>query len=348
MIQINCIGLGHWGPNLVRSLTSSQRARIGMVCDLDVKRLELVQRNIVGQFATSTDSMATATDPACQAVVISTPCNTHYELAKAALNSGKHVLVEKPLAETVNQCAELAMLARSRGVILCVGHVFLFNQGIRYVKQLIDKNELGQVRYVFSERTNLGPFRHDVNALWDLGAHDISIFNYWFGAGPSDVTAFGMSYLNPGLEDVVVANLTYPNQIMACVYASWLNPQKVREITVVGTRKSVVWNDMDLDAPVRIFDKSVHVENGPGYSDSFATFRMQVRTGDVVIPVIQGGAPLDAECNHFLDCIEGRAQPINDGEGGVQVVRALTAASESMKSRSLLKQVGVPAVRRAA
>jgi predicted dehydrogenase len=343
VIQINCIGLGHWGPNLVRRLTSSQRARIGTVCDLDVKRLELVQRNIAGQFSTSTDSLATATDPNCQAVVISTPCNTHYELTKAALTSGKHVLVEKPLAETVSQSAELTMLARKHGVILCVGHVFLFNQGIRYVKQLLDKNELGQVRYVFSERTNLGPFRHDVNALWDLGAHDISIFNYWFGSNPSDVTAFGMSYLNPELEDVVVANLTYPNQIMACVYASWLNPQKVREITVVGTRKSVVWNDMDLDAPVRIFDKSVHVENSTGYSDSFATFRMQVRTGDVVIPVIPGGAPLDAECNHFLDCVEGKAQPINDGEGGLQVVRALTAASESMKSQSLLKQVGAPA-----
>lgn len=350
MIQVNCIGLGHWGPNLVRCLKSSQRVRIGTVCDLDPNRMDLVRRNIFGSFCTSSDSMATATDPACQAVVISTPASAHFQLAKAALTCGKHVLVEKPLAESVSECEELAALAQKRGVILCVGHVFLFNHGIRYIKQLIDKNELGRVRYVFAERTNLGPFRNDVNALWDLGAHDISIFNYWFDSDPSAVTAFGMSYLNPDVEDVVVANLTYPGQIMACMYVSWLNPQKVREITVVGTRKSAVWNDMDLDAPVRIFDKSVDVEKSTPYSDSFVSFRMQVRSGDVVIPMIPRGAPLDAEVTHFLDCIEGKAQPLNDGACGSRVVRTLVAASESMKNRSLLRPVitEVPALRYAA
>jgi predicted dehydrogenase len=339
VITVNCIGVGHWGPNLVRCLVSSQRAKIGTVCDLAADRLELLRRNIFCSFQTSTEPLTTATDPAAKAVVISTPASTHYELAKAALLNGKHVLVEKPLAESSAQCEELATLASQRGLILCVGHVFLFNHGIRYVKKLIDSNELGSVRHVFAERTNLGPFRHDVNALWDLGAHDISIFNYWFGSDPIGVTAFGMSYLNPKVEDVVVANFTYPKQVMAGLYVSWLNPQKVREITLVGTRKSVVWSDMDLDSPVRIYDKSVDMESGTPYSDNFVTFRMQVRCGDVVIPVIPGGAPLDAEVTHFLDCIECKAQPINDGACGLRVVRALEAASASMKNHSLLSQV---------
>jgi predicted dehydrogenase len=312
--------------------------------------LELVRRNILGSFQASTDPLATVTDSTAQAVVISTPTNTHYQLTKAALQSGKHVLVEKPLASSARECEELVALAKQRHVHLCVGHVFLFNHGIRYIKQLIDRNELGQIRYVFSERTNLGPFRHDVNALWDLGAHDISIFNYWFQSDPTQVSAFGMSYLNPEVEDVVVATLTYPQQIMASLYASWLNPQKVREITVVGAKKSVVWNDLELDAPVRIVDKSVDVEKCAPYSDSFATFRMQVRTGDIVIPVMSGGAPLDVECNHFLDCIEGQAQPLNDGECGLRVVRTLEAATASMRNRSTLANIADEsrALRRAA
>jgi predicted dehydrogenase len=299
---------------------------------------------------TSTDPLATATDPAAQAVVIATPTSTHYELTKAALECGKHVLVEKPLAGSARECEELSALAESRGVILCVGHVFLFNHGIRYVKQLIDKHELGALRYIFSSRTNLGPFRSDVNALWDLGAHDISIFNYWLDTDPLHVTAHGMSYLNPLIEDVVVANLSYPNHVMASMHVSWLNPQKVREITVVGERKSVVWNDMHLDAPVRIYDKSVDVVKLDMYSDNFASFRMQARSGDVVIPVVASGAPLDAECNHFLDCIEGKSQPLNDGKCGSRVVRVLEAASQSMSSRSLQTKVlnNAPALRRAA
>jgi len=355
MIQVNCIGLGHWGPNLVRCLAASQRARIGTVCDLAVDRLELVRHNIHGSFSTSTDAIATATDPNSQAVVISTPASTHFKLAKAALESGKHVLVEKPLAQSAGECEELIAIAKKGGVLLCVGHVFLFNHGVRYVKQLIDKNELGDVRYVFSSRTNLGPFRSDVNALWDLGAHDISIFNYWFESDPTEVTAFGMSFLNPNVEDVVVTNMIYPGRIMAGLYVSWLNPQKVRDITVVGTRKSIVWSDMDLEAPVRIFDKSVDVQETKPYSDSFASFRMQIRTGDVVIPAIAGGAPLDAEVHHFLDCIEGKSQPINDGTVGLQVVRTLEVASASMRHRSLRTQVAEtkpaetrPTLRRAA
>ncbi len=339
MVQVNCIGLGSWGPNIVRSLAGTQRVQIGVVCDLAEDRLELVRRNISPNIRTSTDPWATAADPTAQAVVISTPVSTHYELAKRAIESGKHVLVEKPLAGTVGECQELVDLARERNVHLCVGHIFLFNNGIRHVKKLIDSGELGEIRYIFSSRTNLGPVRSDVNALWDLGAHDISIFNYWLQADPLQVTAFGTSFLNPEIEDVVVANFVYPNNVMASVHASWLNPQKVREISVIGTRKMLVWNDMDLNEPVRIYDKSVDVQQGQAYNDTFAAFRMQVRSGNVVIPVVASGPPLDAECQHFLDCVEGKAQPINDGHCGLRVVQALEAAERSMSSRSMLSKL---------
>jgi predicted dehydrogenase len=350
--SINFIGLGHWGPNLVRAFINSQRATVGLVCDLSPSRLATIQRNISTSIRTTSDPLVAANDPAADAVVIATPTNTHFALAKAALEAGKHVLVEKPLAGSVEDAESLVKLAKQRNRLLAVGHVFLFNNGIRAVKNLIAHGDLGNIRYIFSTRTNLGPFRTDVNALWDLGAHDVSIFNYWLDAEPRLATAYGTSYLTPGVEDVVVANFSYPRQVQACVHASWLNPQKVREITVVGERQMVVWNDMDLNEPVRIYHKSVDVERpasdrDPGYVDSFGAFRMLVRSGDVVIPKIDAGQPLDAECQHFLDCLEGKATPINDGAVGLQAVRALAAAQQSMRNCSALTEIAGP-VRRAA
>lgn len=267
-------------------------------------------------------------------MVIATPVNTHYELAKAALESGKHVLIEKPLCRSVAEGEELVALANRHGKLLCVGHVFLFNNGVRGVRNLIRSGDLGRIHYIYSNRTNLGPFRTDVNALWDLAAHDISILNYWLDADPLAVTAHGDSYLNGGVEDVVVACYRYPNRVMACVHASWLNPRKVREITVVGEHKMVVWNDMDLGESVKIYHKSVNIQRDPVYADSFGAFHMQVRNGDVVIPHIAGSEPLAVECNHFIDCILGRARPLNSGENGLRVLRALEAADKSMQNQS--------------
>ena len=348
MQHINFIGLGHWGPNLVRAFINSQRATVGVVCDLSESRLATIHRNISTSIRTSTNPLVAATDPSADAVVIATPTNTHFTLAQKALEAGKHVLVEKPLAGNVDDAEALVDLAQKHGRLLAVGHVFLFNNGIRAVKNLIARGDLGSVRYIFSTRTNLGPFRTDVNALWDLGAHDVSIFNYWLDASPREATAYGTSYLTPGVEDVVVANFNYPRQVQACVHASWLNPQKVREITVVGERQMIVWNDMDLNEPVRIYHKSVDVERDPGYVDSFGAFRMLVRSGDVVIPKIDAGQPLDAECQHFLDCLEGKATLLNDSHGGLKVVQALAAAEESMRNRSILTTVGGPTYRAAA
>jgi predicted dehydrogenase len=341
-ITVNCIGLGHWGPNLVQCFNSSERATVGTVCDLSDARLAMIRKRVSHKVRTSTDPVATAVDPKADAVVISTPTQTHFELTKAALNAGKHVFVEKPLAGSLDEAEELVELANKQGRLLAVGHVFLFNNGIRAVKRLIDAGDLGRVLYMCATRTNLGPIRGDCNALWDLGAHDISIFNYWLDADPQRVTACGTSCLRPKIEDLVVANFFYPNNVQASVLASWLSPKKVREITVVGERQMVVWNDMDVDEPIRIYHKSVDIERGPGYADNPSAHRMLVRSGEVIIPKIEQVPPLDNECQHFLDCLEGKCLPLNDGQVGLRVVRALAAAEQSLHDGSLLTRVPSP------
>lgn len=336
MITINCIGVGHWGPNLVKVFATHPEARVGAVCDLSQERLALVKRNIPTIARFSTDPQATIADPEADAVVIATPVSSHYELTKAALEAGKHVLVEKPLCQSVAEGEELLALARQQGKLLSVGHVFLFNNAVRGVRNLIRSGELGKVSYIYSTRTNLGPFRTDVNALWDLAAHDLSILDYWLNAEPLAVTACGKSYLNPGVEDVVFASFHYPNNVVGSLHASWLNPRKVREITIVGENKMVVMDDINLNEPLRIYHKSVAVEREPIYSDSFGAFRMQIRNGDIVVPNITGPEPLAAECHHFVDCVQGRATPINDAPSAIRVLRALEAADRSMRENSAL------------
>lgn len=336
MITVNCIGVGHWGPNLVRAFATHPEARVGAVCDRDGGRLELVRRNIPTVARFTTDPVAAATDPGADAVVIATPVGSHHELARAALGAGKHVLVEKPLCRTVAEGRELVELARGAGLVACVGHVFLFNNAVRAVRDLIRSGALGGVRYISSTRTNLGPFRPDANALWDLGSHDVSIFDHWLDAEAVAVSAHGRSYLDPAVEDVVFAGFEYPGGVVGHVHASWLNPRKVREITVVGEEQMVVLDDMNIHEPVRVYRRSVSVERGPAYSDSFGAFRMQVRHGDVVIPHVVGPEPLAAQCAHFVDCVLGRSAPINDAGGGVRVLRALEAADRSMRAGSAL------------
>ncbi|HEX4072551.1 MAG TPA: Gfo/Idh/MocA family oxidoreductase [Planctomycetaceae bacterium] len=339
MITVNCIGLGHWGPNLVRCFDSSDRARVGTVCDLSDTRLALLRKRFSHKLRTSTDPFATTVDPKADAVVIATPTQTHFDLVRAALRADKHVFVEKPLAGNLDDAEALVDLANEHDRLLAVGHVFLFNNGIRAVKRLIDRGDLGRVLYISSTRTNLGPIRSDCNALWDLGAHDISIFNYWLDGDPQQVTACGTSCLRPGIEDIVVANFFYPTKVQASLLVSWLSPQKVRQITVVGERRMVVWNDMEIDEPIRVFDKSVDVEREPGYADNPSAHRMLVRSGDVIVPKIEQVPPLDSECEHFLDCLEGKCVPLNDGQVGLRVVRALAATDESLHQGSRLTSV---------
>jgi predicted dehydrogenase len=329
MIRIAVIGAGHWGPNFVRNFHNKQVSEVAWVVDRDASRLAEVQARF-SDIHVAEDIGAALRDPLVEAVVIATPTSTHYKLAKAALAAGKHVLVEKPMATASGEAAELCAIAARAHRVLMVGHVFIYNPSVRRVKQYIDAAELGRVYYVSMVRTNLGPIRSDVNAAWDLAAHDISIVNYWLAAEPLSASAIGGTWINPGIEDAVFATLRYPHDVLVNLHVSWLNPRKARDITVVGDKRMLTFDDMNLGEPLRIYDKQVTDARTPApYIDSFASFRTSLRDGDIIIPRVSPCEPLRAECEHFLDCIASAAPPITGGQDGVAVVRALEAIQRS-------------------
>lgn len=330
MIRIAVIGAGHWGPNLIRNFHNKRTSEVGWVIDTTPSRLEEVRSRFPDVRVSSSVDDA-LDDPTLDAVSISTPTVTHHAIAKAALEAGKHVLVEKPITADPAHGDELCELSEKVGRVLMVGHVFLYNTAIQRVKQYIDEGLLGRVYYVSMVRTNLGPIRMDVNAAWDLASHDVSVVNYWLGHPPLSAAALGGSWINPGIEDAVFATLRFPDQVLVNLHASWLNPKKAREITVVGERRMLTVDDMNLPEPIRIYDKQVtDARISPGFIDTFASFRASVRDGDITIPKISLGEPLKAECDHFIECIQKRTPPLTGGRDGVAVVRALAAIQRSI------------------
>lgn len=333
-INLAQIGLGRWGPNLFRNFYDHPQVDLKLVCDQQQDKKQKIEKFGV-PFTEDCKEILTK-DNDIDAVVIATPLETHYKLAKQALNAGKHVFIEKPIAATLAESKELAQMARENQLIFMVGHVFLFNAGIRYVKQLIDSGELGDVLYIYGQRTNLGPIRQDTNALWDLATHDISIFNYWLDAEPVEVTSSGSSILSETHEDVVSAVFYYPGNISCQILASWLHPQKIRQITVVGEKKMAIWDDMDLAYPVKIFNKSVsRIESKEQTEGTLAEFNFLIQEGDLHIPKINLCEPLKAECQHFIECLVNKTQPMTDAENGVAVVAALEASNKSLKNGSV-------------
>lgn len=329
MIRVAVIGAGHWGPNLIRNFHNRPVSETVWIVDRDPSRLAAVHARFPDACISDRAEDALG-DPKVDAVVVATPTSTHYPLAKAALQQHKHVLVEKPIATASQQGLELAELADRHRRVLMVGHVFVYNAGIRKVKSYLDDGTLGRIYYVSMVRTNLGPIRHDVNAAWDLGSHDLSIVNYWLGAEPLSATAYGGTWINAGIEDAVFATLRYPNDVLVNLHASWLNPRKARDITVVGEKRMLTFDDMNLSEPVRIYDKHVTDDRiKPAYVDSFASFRASIREGDITIPRVALGEPLKTECEHFLDCITSGRAPLTDAQSGVAVVRALEAIQRS-------------------
>ena len=276
-------------------------------------------------------------DPFVDAIVLATPVHTHYKLASAALQAGKHTFVEKPLARSSKEAKQLVELADSQGLILMVGHVFLYNAAVQKVREYIDSGELGEVYYIYAQRLNLGIVRKDVNALWNFAPHDISIINYWLKGRPTKVDAHGYAYLQPGIEDVVFMNLEYAGGQAAGVHVSWLDPNKVRRITVVGSKKMVVYDDVSPDAKIRLYDKGVDRKpgNGLGRYDTFGEFQLLIRAGDLLIPRIQFVEPLRAECEAFLRAIRENKPPIADGRNGLEVVEVLEAADRAIKGLSV-------------
>jgi predicted dehydrogenase len=339
MIRVAVIGAGRWGPNLIRNFHNRQESVVVWVVDRDVRRIAQV-RSRFADVQVGDDPAAVLADPTVDAVVVATPTSTHYGLVKAALEQKKHVLVEKPITTDARQAEELRILADRVGRVLMVGHVFLYNAGVQRVKQILAAGDLGRIYYMSMVRTNLGPIRMDVNAAWDLASHDLSIVNYWLDAGPTSVSAVGGSWINPGVEDAVFATLRYPNGVLVNLHASWLNPRKNRDVTVVGDRRMLTFDDMNLNEPLRIYDKQVTDElTHPAYVDSFASFRSSVRDGDITIPRVAMNEPLKDECDHFLECITAGRRPRSDGAEGLAVVRALEALARSVRNAGREEQV---------
>lgn len=331
MIRVAVIGAGHWGPNLIRNFYDHPESEVVRVVDRDEERLAQVRARFAG-VVTGTDARAAFADARVDAVVVATPTSTHFGLVKAALEAGKHVLVEKPIATSRAQAEELCALAEAKWRVLLVSHVFLYNAAIAHIRDYLRQGGLGRVYYVSMVRTNLGPIRMDVNAAWDLAAHDLSIANWWLGAEPIAASAVGGTWINPGIADAVFATLRYPDGVLVNLHASWLNPRKSRDVTVVGDKKMLTFDDLNLQEPVRIYDKQVtDARTKPTFVDTFATFRASIRVGDVAVPTIAMGEPLRAECDHFLECIATGREPLTSGRQGAAVVRALEAIERSAR-----------------
>jgi len=339
-VNVALIGLGYWGPNLARNLVAVPGATLHTLCDLDSERLSRLSRQYPG-VRLLTDYRMVLDDSQVDAVVIATPVHTHFQLAAEALRAGKHVLVEKPMAQTGDQCRKLIGMAEADGLLLMAGHVFLYNAAVQKIKEYIAAGLLGQVYYVYSQRLNLGIIRQDVNALWNFAPHDLSILNYWLGGAPLGVMARGYSYIQAGIEDVVFMTLDYPEGVGANVHISWLDPHKVRRLTVVGSEKMVVYDDVNADARVMVYDKGVtrkamapgeyNFENASlGRFENYGEFQLLLRAGDVLIPKLDFVEPLKLECQHFVECIRDGRQPLSGGYDGLDVVQALEAAQQSL------------------
>ena len=334
MMNVAVVGAGYWGPNLIRNFAATEGCQLRAVCDQSENRLATVRRGYPGVELTSRFGELLS-DQDIDAIAIASPARTHFELAREALRAGKSTFVEKPLAMTVAECDELIALAEGAGVILMVGHTFEYNAAVEYVEDLIRRRELGEVYYVYSQRLNLGVVRQDVNAMWNLAPHDVSIALRWLGTMPTAVSARGHTYLQEGIEDVVYVDLDFPNGEAVHIHVSWLDPGKVRSTTIVGSRKMVVYDDGSTDAKVQIFDKGIdkeHMDGSLGEFDSFGKFQLTQRAGDVLIPKIDFPEPLKRECAHFVECVGEGKRPMTDGENGKRVVQVLQAADESLSN----------------
>jgi predicted dehydrogenase len=310
------------------------------VIDQDRRRLDEVQGRYPGVRVGDDPSVAIRD---VDALVVATPATSHFALARLALSAGKHVLIEKPMTMDVGEAEELCRLARSSGSVLMVSHLFLYAPAVQWVRDYLWAGQLGSVYHLTMVRNNLGPIRDDANAAWDLAAHDVSIASYWLKAEPIAVSAVGGRWINPGVEDAVFVTMRYPDDVLVNLHASWLSPRKVRDITVVGSRRMLTLDDMNLTEPVRVYDKRVlDGRERKGVVDTFASFRASIREGDISIPRITLEEPLKAECTHFLECVAKRSEPITGGRQGTSVVRVLEAIDRSLQDegREAVVEVG--------
>ena len=334
-LGVAIIGCGYWGMNYVRIFNELTDARVLAVCDQSAERLNEVARRFPGLYLTTQIDDAVS-QPDVEAVVVCTEASTHFNVTRRLLMAGKHVLVEKPLTTIAADSEKLIDLAESNSAILMVGHTFIFNAGVRKVKEYV-QDDRGRVYYLYARRTNLGPIRRDVNALWDLAPHDIAIFNYLLGTTPQWVSAVGGKVLGNCRDDVGFISLGYPDNVLAHVHVSWADPDKAREVVVVKSDKRIVFNDLNGVEQVRVFEKGVSpVEHEPL---NYGEFRFEIRDGDIISPRIEPVEPLKHQCRHFLDCVRTGKRPISSGVEGRDVVRVLEAVNRSIECKGLQVEV---------
>ena len=327
-IGIAVLGCGYWGMNYLRVFGELPESRVLVACDMQPQRLQEVGRRFPGVILTTSIEQALAV-PGVNAVVICTDATSHYRVARPSLEAGKHALIEKPITTTTADAEGLSALADAGGLTLMVGHTFLYNPGIRKIRECIKQAEVGRVYYLYSSRTNLGPIRRDVNALWDLAPHDVAIFNYLLDSAPEWVSAVGVRALGNHREDVGFVSLGYPGGIVGHVHVSWADPNKVRELVVVGSDKRIAFNDLSPLEQVRIFEKSV----SPVAEEvsSYGEYRLLLRDGNIISPRIEVSEPLKNQCSHFLECIRRGSRPLSGGREGRQVVQVMEAIDRSLK-----------------
>jgi predicted dehydrogenase len=322
------LGCGYWGPNLLRNFSALKGCRVKIVVDASAERRAFVEANFPQTIAVA-DAKAVLADPEIDAVVIATPAASHFQLGLAALQAGKHIFVEKPLATTAAEVDELARVAAEKQLTVMAGHTFIYNCAVRYVKKLIDDGELGEVRYIYSQRLNLGRIRSDIDALWNFAPHDISIIQYWLGnPEPLSVSRNGMAYMQEGIDDVVFLSMTYPGKIMANIHVSWLDPQKVRKMIVVGSKKMVVYDDV-ADDKITIYDKGIDRRAVLGENMDFDHVRppeFNYRSGDILLPQVKFVEPLRMEAEHFIDSIRNKTTPLTGLRHAREVVAILERA----------------------
>jgi len=327
-ISVGVVGYGYWGPLLVRNFRTLPGCHLKVVCDASEARLSHVKM-LYPEVTCITDYNRFFGDMNVDAVVIATPVKFHYPLAKASLLAGKHTFIEKPMAASSAECQELIDLAEARGLTLMVDHTFLYSSAVRKIVEIVEAGDIGEIRYINSRRLNLGLFQKDINVAWDLAPHDISIILHVLGEFPISVNCQGNAHVTPQVEDVTNMSLLFRHKRFATIQSSWLEPRKVREMTIVGSQRMIVYDDLQTHEKIKVYD--VRVERPPHY-DSFAEFQYSYHYGDSYIPHLHQEEPLKAVCQHFLECISNGSRPITSGRSGLELVRILEAASASLKA----------------
>ena len=325
-IKIAVVGAGYWGPNIVRNFYQNPACEMAVCCDLDDGRLSHM-KSLYPNISTTTDYDSVINDDSIDAVAVCTHVSAHYPLAKAALDAGKHCLIEKPMTASVEEAQDLVDTAKARGKTLMVDHTFEYTAGVNKMKEIIESGLLGDILYVHCSRLNLGIFQRDINVVWDLAPHDLSVILYATGLTPKSVRAVGMKLMHPKVEDAAFVTLNCGDSASAVIHVSWVDPRKVRTVSVVGTKQMLVYDDLDPLAKIQIYDKGV--DNPPHY-DTYGEFLCSYHYGDIHMPKLKEAEPLSVMCKHFLECIETGQTPRSDGESGLRMVKLLAGSDKSI------------------